>query len=214
MVCEQQRGGCRKANLERANHGGAWWVLERREQLLAVGCKAACPRADRMVSGAVSPQLWWLRAWCPIPSSLSPASSRGAWQSTARAARLIFSSVPSLAPAPTSSPRTASPAPTKTCRYISARSNHLGLSQPRTQTDSKPTKRGCQPLDNRLWGVTLPPPHNAGVSSTPSQTLHACCSPHEQGPWKGTARKAPAWVTGVRLGVIGLSKRGCLITHQ
>lgn len=141
-----------------------------------------------MVSGAVSPRLWWLRARCPILSSLSPASSRGAWQSTARAARLIFSSVPSLAPAPTSSPRTASPAPTKTCRYISARSNHLGLSQPRTQTDSKPTKRGCQPLVNRLLGVTHTHTHPQCWSIQHPQLDPAwVLQPHEQGPWKGTA---------------------------
>lgn len=47
----------------------------------------------------------------PDPSRLSPGGSRGAWLSCARAARLIFSSVPSLAPAPTSSPRSASRPP-------------------------------------------------------------------------------------------------------
>lgn len=47
----------------------------------------------------------------PDPSRLSPGGSRGAWLSSARAARLIFSSVPSLAPAPTSSPRSASRPP-------------------------------------------------------------------------------------------------------
>lgn len=96
-----------------------------------------------------------LRARCPIPSSLSPAGSRGAWQSTVRAARLIFSSVPSLAPAPTSSPRSASRPPPKHALYKRSQ-NHLGLSQPRTQTDSKPPRRGCRPTENGVLGPSPP----------------------------------------------------------
>lgn len=140
----------------------------------------------------------WLRARCPIPSSLSPAGSRGAWQSTVRAARLIFSSVPSLAPAPTSSPRSASRPPPKHALYKRSQ-NHLGLSQPRTQTDSKPPRRGCRPTDNGLSG--------------PSPPLVPPLRGRDPLPAKGqTARNAPASGTGAMLGVV--RERGeSLITY-
>lgn len=94
-----------------------------------------------------------------------------AWHSSGRAARLIFSSVPSLAPAPTSSPLSASRPPPKHALYKRSQ-NHLGLSQPRTQTDSKPPRRGCRPTDLGLFGaipplvppLRVPDPRNAELA--------------------------------------------------
>lgn len=124
------------------------------------------------------------RARWPIPSRLSPAGSRGAWQSTVRAARLIFSSVPSVAPAPTSSPRSASRPPPKHALYKSSQ-NHLGLSQPRTRTDSKAPEAGM-PTHGELAFGAVPP-----ASATPEGPEHPPCP-----------RSAAASGTGVMLGVV------------
>lgn len=127
-VGEWQHRGCRKVNLGRVERWlSTWWALGRRTRPLAAGCKTLSPwdakvfvprvqrcfslgrkdvrpRAAGMARRAVPLRLRWLRSRCPIPISLFPAGSRGARRSAAGAARLIFSSVPSLAPAPTSSP--------------------------------------------------------------------------------------------------------------
>lgn len=95
-VCEWQRKGCRKVDVERASCGSAPVVPGGYQ-----GGESSCWQWDAKAislqphtgttSGTV-PLRWlrWLRAGYPIPRSLSPAGSRGAWQSTARAARLYL----------------------------------------------------------------------------------------------------------------------------
>lgn len=113
--------------------------------------------------------------------------------------QLIFSSVPSLAPAPTSSPRSASRPPPQHALYKRSQ-NHLGLSQPRTQTDSKPPGRGCRPT--RKWDFGAIPPLVTPLSVRQPQ------------PGAGSSQKdknALARGMGVMLGVARQRGEGLII---
>lgn len=206
-VREWQHKGCRKVNVERASCGSAPAVPGGYQ-----GGESSCWQRDaKAISLRPHTGMPGCRAGpCPCGGCERGTRSLEAFPLSAPGGPgkalpelpgFIFSSVPSLAPAPTSSPHTASPAPTKTRRYISARSNHLGLSQPRTQTDSKPTREGCQPPDNRILGSPTPPPPNA-IPECPASPPRPCVGAVAEGAWKRTRRNVPAWGTGVMLGVI------------